>query len=120
MVEYDLSIHLPSQVENYLQNVNDLEDFKIDNSIEIIKSLLQNDKFNQGLADYRKTLEIAINQLDKDTVAKIKNEEGSNSIQDIMEEINKVINKTEKLNLDYRRTVQNYILGFISSLKEFD
>jgi len=118
MKEYDIKAHLPGQVERFLNGLTlgPEAQLQIENSIEIIKALLQDDKFNNGLKDYKKQLDAKVDQLEKEAIAKIKNNPEVNSIDKVMNILNSCYAENDEVNADYIKALQNYILGYIDQL----
>ena len=122
MKEYEIKAHLPGQIERFLNCLTQGSEAQtqIENSIEIIKALLQDKKFNEGLTDYKKQLEKQVDEIEKQTITKIKSNPQVNTIEEVMAELNKAIAKVDEVNTKYINALQSYILGFISRLGDND
>jgi predicted transcriptional regulator len=120
MKEYEIRAHLPGQIERFLNCLTQGSEAQtqIEASIEIIKALLQDNKFNKGLDDYKNQLEKTVDQLEKNTIKKIKSDPQIDTIEKVMQELNSSITKVDEVNAEYMTTLQTYILGFISRLGE--
>jgi len=122
MKNYEILAHLPGQVERFLNCLTQGPEAQVqtENSIEIIKALLQDKNFDNGLSDYKRQLENKVDNIEKQAINKIKTNPDIKSIEDVMKILNKAIANVDEVNEDYVRTLQSYILGFISKLGDND
>jgi len=114
-LKYEIVAHLPTQIEYFLQILNQGGNEKqIEASINTIKDIINDSEFSKTLDNYKKTLDTQIKQKEDGAIQKIKN--NTNTLNEIIQIVNDAVMDITLVGEEYLNNVRSFILRYTKSL----
>lgn len=117
---YDMSVHLPRQVELFLEAVNLKNEELYDQTLDSIKELINDKKFIKGLDEYEENMTTRNKEIEKNILKEIQDVVKTKNMNDVILKLNQGIKDVNDNNLNYIKTVKTYILAWIKTINEED
>jgi flagellar hook-basal body complex protein FliE len=118
-MEYDVKMHLPNQIEQFLNGLTSGDERVINITIGNIKELVDDDGFGKKLDNYQKSLDTQLKDIDKNCLQMIKNNAEVKTLDDAVVIINKAKVEAVEVYNEFLAIVKSFILGYIKKV-EYD
>lgn len=116
-MEYDVKMHLPNQIEQFLNGLTSGDERVINITIGNIKELVDDDGFGKKLDNYQKSLDTQLKDIDKNCLQMIKNNAEVKTLDDAVVIINKAKVEAVEIYNEFLAIVKSFILGYIKKVE---
>ena len=118
-MEYDVKMHLPNQIEQFLNGLVSGDERVINITIGNIKELVDDDGFSKKIDSYQKSLENQLKDIEIKSLNHIRNTVEVKTLDDAVVILNEAkVDATEIYN-EFLGIMKSFILGYIKKV-EYD
>ena len=118
-MEYDINIHLPSQVENFMNAFAKGDSVGLERIKKNIMVLIPNGSFHKDVSDYELKRHERINELMNKAIESVKNKattvKGEKAIVDIQMVLKQLEMDLNGVEGDYWSTINEYMITWLNS-----
>ena len=113
MVVYNMEVHLPSQIQNFLDSLTSGDTRIMEISLGNIKEMVKEDGFADTLDKYLDTMEKKTDKIEKDTIVSIKNDPKVKTLDDILVLINEAKKEQIEEYNTYLKNSKSFIISYL-------
>jgi len=111
---YDVKMHLPDEIQSFLEGVRTFNEQLVEASYSNIRDLVGDESFKSALDGYDSDFKKKINKIKSDALSKIKTD--IDSFDDVIPMINETVALVGKVYSEYISTVLGFLLGWAGKM----
>lgn len=117
-MSYDMSVHIPTQMEFLLNALVKGDERVIDITIGNIKNILNDDNFTKDLDDYKTKFDKTLAGIEKNALERVKNGSDIKTLDDIVYLLNQVETQRITAYNDFINNVKTFIILYMKMIKD--
>jgi len=115
-MSYDIKVHLPKQVDLFLDAIVQGNENVLHTTLSNIKDIVVDETFHKDLDDYEKQLDDKIKSIEKKALETIKADSKAKTLDDVINTVNVAVKDVNTEYNEYIKTLKAYILGWVNNV----